>query len=145
MVPVEERVLVDEGPNLVIWASRHPPVERQLAELRRIYGGVRVVQLAGVIPSAEWLDARARELGARAVVPVLPLSFIARLAELARGYDLLWAEMEAVKVLTEEPRPGADYDPSTEVYIKGYEGSYRIMRFKGFKRIKAVKLELEEV
>ena len=130
----------------VLWVSRHPPIKAQLVELENKLACVNVFQLSGTIPNAEFVMEKAKSINAWAIVAVLPLSFIARLSELCRkeSIELLWAEMEQRDILSHEPVPGEDYDPDTEVWVKGYENTYKIMHFKGFKRIKAVKLELEE-
>ena len=129
----------------VLWVSRHPPLPAQLEELERKLGGVVVYQLSGTIPNAEYVVEKAKELNAKYIVPVLPLSMIARLSELSRreGFTVLWAEMQQVKILSSEPKPGKDYDPESETYIKGIEGTYKIMRFVRFHKIRAVRLELE--
>lgn len=132
---------------IVLWVSRHPPLPVQKTALERAIGPIAMYQLSGTIPNTEYILDRVLELGAKYIVPVLPLSMIARLVELTRrhGITVLWAEMEQVKITSSEPRAGEDYDPESEVWIKGYEGTYKIMRFKRYHRIKAVKLELEEL
>ena len=130
----------------VLWVSRHPPIYAQLIGLEANLGCINVFQLAGTIPSAEFVLEKAKEINAEVIVPVLPLSFIARLSELCRreNITLLWAEMEQRDILPHEPVPGEDYNPDCEVWIRGYEGTFKIMRFVGFRKIKAVKLELED-
>ena len=130
----------------VLWVSRHPPINAQIEALENKLGGINLFQLAGTVPNAEYVMEMAKKTHAEVIVPVLPLSMIARLAELCRKENivLLWAEMEQVKLLNHEPKPEKDYDPNTEVWIKGYENTWKVMRFKGFKKIKQVKLELED-
>lgn len=138
---------------LVVWVSRHPPIASQIDELKKKLGKIVLHRISGKIPNAEYIVDYVEKLidtlhlhGAPVyIIPVLPLSMIAKLTELARqkGWNVLWAEMEQVKILDHEPKPLKDYDPTREVWIKGYENTYKIMRFKGFHRIKAVKLELE--
>ena len=129
----------------VLWVSRHPPIEAQIKALEEKLGAVKVIQLSGFIPNAEFVVEKAKEVGAKYIVPVLPLSFIARLVELSRrnGFTVLWAEMQQVSIIDHEPVEGKDYDPATEVWIKGYENTYKIMRFKQYHIIKAIRLELE--
>lgn len=130
----------------VLWVSRHPPIYVQRVELENKLGCINLFQLSGTVPNAEFVMEKAREINAEVIVPVLPLSFVARLSELCRkeGVTLLWAEMEQRDILNHEPVPGEDYDVNTEVWIRGYEGTFKIMRFAGFRKIKAVKLELED-
>lgn len=133
------------GKTVVLWASRHPPLPAQIRGLEEKLGPIVVYQMSGMIPNAEYIAEKARELKAEYIVPVLPLSMIARLTELSRreGFTVVWAEMQQVKMLNSEPKPGEDYDPETETYIKGAEGTYKVMRFKQFHKIKSVTLELE--
>lgn len=85
------------------------------------------------------------------VIPVLPLSMIARLVELSRfnSFEVWWAEMEQVKVLSSEPVPNRDYNPYNETVVVAAgaheQKSYKIMRFKKFHRIKRIVMEMEEV
>ena len=76
-------------------------------------------------------------------LPGLPL------VELAKKNNIivLFAEMEQVKTLLHPPTPYEDYDPDREAVVAAYDHTrtYKIMRFKKFWKIKAVKLELEEV
>jgi len=129
----------------VLWVSRHPPIPIQIKTLEEKLGAIKVIQLSGFIPNAEFVVEKAKEVGAKYIIPVLPLSFIARLVELSRrnGFTVLWAEMEMVKTIQHEPKPNEDYNPYCEVWIKGYENTYKIMRFKQFHVIKAIRLELE--
>jgi len=148
MEKTEEDLVVQDGPEakVVVWASRHAPLTSQLAELRKRLGPIRVVQIPS-IPNAEWLAQRARQLNASLIVPVLPMSMIARLVELSKDIPVAWAEMEQVKTMTSEPRPNIDYDPINETVVVAAgaheQRSYRIMRFKQFHRIKAIRMELE--
>jgi len=144
-VEIKEFYSDPQPEHIVLWVSRHPPIKAQIETLKKKLGSIKVLQVSGLIPSAEFVAELVKKFNAQYVVPVLPLSFIARLSELARknGFTLLWAEMEMVKQMNSEPKPNVDYNPENEVFIKGYEGTYKIMRFKQFHVIKAVKLELE--
>ncbi len=133
----------------ILWVSRHSPLKAQIEALERKLGAIVVYQLSGYISDADEVMDVAMRLGAHFIIPVLPLSFIARLVELARrvGKTVLWAEMEQVKLMDNEPKPGVDYDPNVETVVIAAgaheQRSYKIMRFKRFHVIKAVKLELE--
>jgi len=130
---------------VVAWVSRHPPLPVQIRVLEQKLGCIRIVQVSGRVPDAESLAGLLDSIGADIVVPVLPLTIIARLTEIGRRHrwTVLWAEMEQVKMLAHKPVANVDYDPYTETWVKGAEGTYKIMRFKKFHRIVRVKLELE--
>ncbi|RLG50049.1 MAG: hypothetical protein DRN90_00300 [Thermoproteota archaeon] len=128
----------------ILWVSRHNPLPSQVKELERKLGKIEIVQFAERVPNAEFVIELAKKHGAKIIVPVLPLSIIARLVELANKEDItvLWAEMEQVKMLY-NPVPFQDYDPTIETVVAAGE-SYKVMRFKRFHKIKAIRLELEE-
>ena len=148
---VEEKVIyesVSPQKTTVLWVSRHPPLLQQIIELEKKLGGIRIVQLSGLVPNAEYVVQKAREYNASVIVPVLPLSFIARLCELAQreGYTVLYAEMECIAVYknVEDARKKVQEAPEKRNLASYADGTVRVFEFKGFKKIKAVKLELEE-
>lgn len=110
-----------------LWLSQHRPLPKQLAELQRLFGEVEVRQDVNPFSNAEEILRRFKEGGYNEIVAVAPLSVIAKLCEL--GLRPLWAEMEQKKSWKE-----ADIE---------YRG--RFYRFVRFRRIKAVKLEFEEI
>lgn len=126
---------------VVLWVSRHPPLPAQVKELEGKLGPVAVYQLSGMIPNAEYVAEKVAETSAEYVVPVLPLSMIARLTELARrqGFTVLWAEMEQIAQGTGTP---PTIDETREVVTQAH-GTWKVMRFKAFHVVKAVRLELE--
>lgn len=129
----------------LLWASRHVPLQIQREVLYE--KGIRtIVQFSMKFENAEQIVEIARKCECEYVVPVLPLSMIARLVELAPKYGItvLWAEMEQIKVLKTEPKAGVDYDPNIETYVASPEG-YKIMRFKKFWKLIKVELVKEEV
>jgi len=138
-----------EKKNVVLWVSRHSPLPLQIETLEQKLGAIKVYQVSGTVPSAEYVVEVAKQLSARYIIPVLPLSFIARLVEFskANGFTVLWAEMEQVKVLPYEPRPNVDYNTENETVVVAAgaheERTFKIMRFKRFNVIKAVRLEME--
>ena len=140
------------GEVVVLWVSRHPPVPIQLKVLRERLGeGCRVVTLTGVISNAEYVVEEAKRVGAKYVVPVLPLSFIARLAELARenGFTVLFSRMRllfearkgdraAVARLMELLRERPDARTAVE-----YADCFRLFEFERFEVLKRVEVVTE--
>jgi len=125
---------------VVLWVSRHEPLEAQRLELKRKLGDVTLVIYKEKVPNAEFVIEMAKKVHAKYIVPVLPLSFIARLCELARhkGITILWAEMELLH--SDRPEPCKEYDPYRDTIV----APNRHYRFRGFKKIKRVELVLEE-
>lgn len=135
----------------VLWVSRHKLLQSQVEFLKDKLGDDVIIEMySDPVVSADGLDWYVSKGGYEYVAVVLPLSIIARLVELARGkYTVLYPEMESIGLLKTLPVPGRDYDIERDVVIPSWDvdGSrtYRIMRFKSFKRIKAIKLELEDI
>jgi hypothetical protein len=124
--------------SVIAWFSRHAPVPSQLAELRRIYGpDVEVRVDARPFGDAADIAQRFRGSGATEMVVVAPLSVISALVD--RGIRPLWAEMEQVPC--DDPR--AEVRPAGRRYQ--HSGEERCYRFICFRRITAVKLEMEEL
>ena len=138
---------------VVIWVSRHDILPAQYRVLREKLGNIAIYFIRGRVPSVEQLVKDIEDILAKNgltgkpvyIVPVLPMTMIAKLLDLAkrRGWTVLMAEMENTKVMNEEPVKGRDYNPEYETVVPSREGIYRIMRFKRFSRIKAIKLETE--
>lgn len=110
----------------ILWLSRHKPLPSQIRELKRLFGEVEVVQDPNPFSSAEEIKKRFEEGGYDDLVVVAPLSVIQRLTQL--GIKPLWAEMRQVPV------------EEAEVVATG-----RGYRFERFRRIRAVKIEFEEL
>jgi hypothetical protein len=111
----------------ILWLSQHPPLPRQLEELKRLFGDVEVSQDVSPFQNAEEIAQRFKEGDYDDLVVVAPLSVIARLTEL--GIKPLWAEMQQVRGRSE-----------ADLSFRG-----RFYRFDRFRRIKSVKLEFEEI
>lgn len=139
-----------ERAHTVLWLSRHRPLPAQLRALRRALGSFNLHVYDRPLSTAEDAIRLAKRLGADVIVPVLPLSFIARLCELARkeGVLLLWAEMELLHMCAGESCPA--YDPERDAVVQSREmdtgkTTYRHFRFSRFRRIVDVRLELEDL
>jgi len=147
-VKIYETQAKTRSKTVVLWVSRHLPLKRQIEALEAKLGPIVIYQVQ-YAPNAQYIADVAQKLGAKMVIPVIPLSMIAALTELQNkyGFTVLWAEMEHVKTLDKEPIAGVDYDPSVETVVVAAgaheQKTFRIMRFKAFHKIKAIRLELE--
>jgi hypothetical protein len=129
---------------VVLWVSRHPPLPVQIKVLEEKFNGVTVYQLSGVIPNAETIIEYVKKVSADIVVPVLPLSMIARLSELAKSnnFTILLAKMENIattKNIEEAKRILAE-KPEWRTISTYADGTIRVFEFKYFEKL--VKVEL---
>lgn len=111
----------------ILWLSQHTPFLKQIAELQRIFGQVEVVRDLQPFSNAEEIFGRYRAGGYDEIVTVAPLSVIAKLCEI--GLCPLYSQMDQVAKQSQ-----ADLS---------YRG--RFYRFNRFVRVKAVRLETEEL
>ena len=131
----------------VLWVSRHPPLKSQITELEKKLDSIEVYQLSGVIPSAEYVVEVVRKVNAKIVVPVLPLSMIARLAELSRnyGFTVVLAKMESIATTKnlEEAKKLVAEKPEARTTATYADGVIRVFEFKGFEKLVRVELVTE--
>jgi len=146
---IEIRVAYEDenAVHVVLWASRHPPLPVQVDALKAKLGRVKILQVSGVIPNAEWLMNQAKQVKAEIIVPVLPLSFIARLVELAKkeGVTVLWPQMKVVaqvplkkiaeNIVAENPR--------ARTMTTYADGSVKVHEFDKFYVVEKVELVLK--
>jgi len=112
----------------IAWVSRHEMNGVQMGALRRMFGhDVQVVPDARPYDNAETIVRRIKERGFDDCIVVAPYSVLARMADL--GLQPLWAEADQV------------YDPTKA----DWSVKDRMYRFKGFKRVKRLVLELEDL
>lgn len=111
----------------ILWQSQHAPLQKQLDALLHHFGDVEVHQDENPFSNAEQVLQRFKKGGYQEMVIVAPLSVIAKLCEL--GLRPLYAIMDQVVHRSE-----ADLV---------YHG--RLYRFNRFVRVKAVKMETEEI
>ena len=144
--------LVDEykknGKPVVLWVSRHSILPAQLCLLMKKLGeDVAIVQYTKPVPNAEFVIKLAEAIGAKYIVPVLPLSFIARLVEHGRksGITVLFARMEVVAQVEtiEEALKIVNENPLARTVTTYADGTIKVHEFKGFEVIKEVKLVTE--
>jgi len=130
----------------VAWVSKHPILPIQYQELKRKLGNdVEVLRYPNTFVSVEEVYTTLKSANVQYAVVVLPLSMIARLVEYT-DVIFLWSEM--VKVHDNcEGLSCPLFDPTQDAILPTRSNHgifYRHFRFAGFKRIKAVRLELED-
>jgi len=132
---------------VVLWVSRHMPLPAQIVELERKLGSIIVYQVKGTIPSAEVVVEVAKKLNASVVVPVLPLSMIARLAELSRqnGFTVLIAKMNNIATTksVEEAVRLVQEAPEKRTLATYADGTVRVFEFERFEKLIEIKLVTE--
>ena len=133
----------------VLWISRHKPLVAQLRALREKLGESELVQHDKPLSTAEDAIKLARQYKADVVIAVLPLSFMAYLADAAarEGFTLLRADMENIHLCSQDPCP--EFDPDTDVIMQSRDLNdpektiRRHFRFRGFQKLVKVELVTE--
>lgn len=126
---------------VVLWISRHAPLDAQLTSLENKIGRYELVIYGNGVRNDDHVVEMVKFHNADYVVAILPLSFIMRLAEKAEenGFVLLYSVMKQLHSCTNLPCPE---------FIKGTdsiaEPGSRHYRFIEFKKIKEVKIVLED-
>jgi hypothetical protein len=133
--------------SVVLWVSRHPPLPAQIAELERKFNSIVIYQMSGVIPNAEVIIEVAKKLNANIIVPVLPLSMIARLAELSKQnkFTVVIAKMNSIATTrdpSEVQRLVAE-KPEARTMATYADGVIRVLEFERFEKLVEVKLVTE--
>jgi hypothetical protein len=133
--------------SVVLWVSRHPPLQAQIAELEQKFTNVVIYQMSGVIPSAEVVVEVAKKINASVIVPVLPLSMIARLAELSKQnkFTVLIAKMNNIAT-TKDPSEAqrlVQEAPDRRTVASYADGTVRVFEFEHFEKLVEVKLVTE--
>lgn len=131
---------------VVLWVSRHPPLPAQLKALRERLGDAKVVTVSAVT-SAEQVIADAEAVGASVLVPVLPLTMIAKIVEYAKqhGITVLYAKMRlAMQCNKGDPacRDFAARDPERRTLVE-YKDCDRVYEFERFEKIVRVDVVTE--
>ena len=120
-----------------LWCSRHKPLLAQIKVL-----GDRGVTL--IIPNktfftdADEVIQLAKAFNCQIIIPVLPLSVIAKICEAAERENLT-----VLYPLMEELNNTVDFNEETDVKLN-VAGKTKVARFKFFKRVRGVKLVLED-
>lgn len=110
----------------IIWFSRHEPIQKQIDELKRIFGDIEVIQDPKPFSNADDIVDRFRKNNGDEMVVVAPMTVIDQL--LKRGIKPLYAEMELVQ--------GDDFD---------VEANGRQFKFVKFTRITDIIIKKEEL
>jgi hypothetical protein len=135
----------------VLWVSRHDPLPAQLEALRRKLGRVLVIVHRRAVPNAEHVVKMVKETGARFLVAVLPLTMIARLAELApeNGFTLLYSRMRVVADAEKSDRDALQKvfelyreKPDARTIVE-YPDRLRLLEFERFEVLKRVEVVTE--
>jgi len=133
---------------VVLWASRHPPLKAQIAELERKFGAVTIYQMSGVIPNAESVADVASKVNASIIVPILPLSMLVRLTELRRqsnNFTILFARMNCIATVRDvaEAQKIIDEAPSKRSLATHADGLVRVYEFERFEKLIEIRLITE--
>jgi len=120
-----------------IWLSRHSPLPKQVLDLR-----AKGIELVAIIPSVDTIDEILeiiKKHDAKYIIPVLPLSMIAKLLEKSQeyGFTILFAEMETIHNGVCSSSCG--FNPMTDTIYWG-----KHIRFKGYKVLKDIKFIFED-
>lgn len=110
----------------IIWFSRHEPIQKQIDELKHIFGDIEVIQDPNPFSSVDDIVDRFRKNNGDEMVVVAPMTVIDQL--LKRGIKPLYAEMELVQ--------GDDFD---------VEANGRRFKFVKFSRITDIIIKKEEL
>lgn len=119
-----------------IWLSRHKPVPKEIDDLQK--KGIIIIEYVNLVPNAEFIISLVKKFNAKYVIPVLPLSIIAKLVEYAKtnGFIILYAEMEKIH---EGDCKDCNFDVYTDTIDKG-----RHFRFKRFRILKDIQIIFED-
>ena len=131
---------------VVLWVSRHDPLPSQIKALEEKLGHIKIFKVSGVIPNAQYVVDLAKKYNAKIIVPVLPMSFIAHLAEAGKrnGFIILFAKMEAIaQVPPQEAQKLVKEAPDKRTMTTYADGTAKVHEFRGFEKVKEVKIVTE--
>jgi DNA-binding NarL/FixJ family response regulator len=135
------------GETVVLWISRHPVLPAQTEELRRKLGDISIVHYNKNVASAEEVVELAKKYNAKIVIPILPLSFLAKLAEEARKNSLivLLSKMNTVKTTRDlrEATRLIDEAPDKRTVSTMADGTLKVVEFQKFEKLIAVEVITE--
>lgn len=141
-------LLARRRPVKILWVSRHPPLISQIKWLKDKLKKVEIIRYENIVGTAEEVIDYADKINADIIIPVLPLTIVARLVELAKSKEMQvwWANMVLLHNDEDENCPEYNKEEDTMIYTreKNHE-FYRHYRFVDFRRIREVKLVLERI
>lgn len=126
------------------WVCRHPPLKRQVEELRRLFPECEILHICRTVKDVKEVVEELKKAQVKVAVVVLPLSMISKILSMDNGIVWLWSEM---KMLHKCNGYGcSDYDSEKDNFLPLCgTAEVRHVRFVGFKKIKEVKVVLEEI
>lgn len=130
----------------ILWVSRHNPLPCQWEFLRQRLGEIEIVQIVQHVPNADFVIELARQHETKYILPVLPLSFIAKLTELAQqhGIIVLWSKMKTLATTSREEAEKLVAEwPDCRTAVCNDNDQCRVFEFETIEKIKAVRLETE--
>ncbi len=129
----------------IVWVSRHPPLEAQVEELKKMFGAVDIVQISKTFRDAGEVFEMVKREKPEIAVAVLPLSMLAQFLPLCKreNIDVWMARMDPVH---ECDGHCGEFDPKRDVWLP-IRGSNlgRHLRFSRFERILNVKVITEPI
>ena len=135
------------GHTNILWVGKHSPLLSQIRYLENKIGPIKIVAISGMVTDAETVLKAAEANNVAYIIPILPMSFIAKLIKMARGkYVFLWADMKLIHKRNvgeiSNPYECELYNPETDIIIFS-PNVIRHLRFQRFRIIKEVRLVLE--
>ena len=108
----------------ILWISRHPPLPKQIEELRRIFGNIELIQYAGFVKDDKHVAELIKMYKADDVVCIIPMSMIYHIVRDMKIYPL-FPEMELL------PNDAKEYDYMDQKTGKKYR-HVKFTRIVGF-------------
>jgi len=120
-----------------LWCSKHKPLKAQLQVLQDRGVELFIPNKTFFIDAEEIVDL-ALKYNCNIIITVLPLSMIARVCEIAERHNII-----VLYPLMEDLDNNVELNEDTDVKVN-IAGRVKVARFKCFKRVRGVKLILED-
>jgi hypothetical protein len=120
-----------------LWCSKHKPLKAQLQVLADRGIEIFIPNKTFFIDAEEIVDL-ALKYNCNIIITVLPLSMIARVCEIAEKHNII-----VLYPLMEDLDNNGELNEDTDVKVN-IAGRVKVARFKCFKRVRGVKLILED-
>jgi 5,10-methylenetetrahydrofolate reductase len=120
-----------------LWCSRHKPLLAQIKALadRNV---TLIIPNKTFFTDADEVIQLAKSFNCQIIIPILPLSVISRICEIAEEHGIT-----VLYPLMEELNDDSGFNEETDVKLN-VAGKMKMARFKCFKRVRGVKLILED-